>query len=583
MTPSSASASPNSVLNFTAKYRDPNGGDDIVDVYFAIAPANTTDSPSGAWEDAYCQSFEKSLINYVGAAYRKDAYYLTAANGTPGACSWDYYNSENKHNLVHTARISAVTYSVNGNDMDVNFSVEFYPNYTQGSYNIYMMARDSVGNGSCAVSGTLDGSFCWKNVGTFNIASGQVCGNLIREGTEECELAIHCACWEDCIACGCQRLPNLTGCDYFDNCVGPTCNFADPTAGGDCWTDDPSLITRAGVQEACPDASHSCHVAMTGCSGQLAGPLPKTPPILTLSNGTDSVNSSGLVGYWRLEAFNSNNITEDYSGYGNNGIGGNFQTDPASVTAGKFGNAVEFDGVDDYINIGNVLNTSQTSFTVEAWAKPNMPNATAWENAIVRDIGGIDGTPVILAFTLYQGNGLAGIYGNPSFGLCLWNTTGGGACAGTNKTGMYDQWHHVVGVYNKTNSSVHIYINGTQYGANPYYGIVNDTISPASINIYGVRAFNGTIDEVRIWNRALSPAEIAMLYEFKTQTGGTISYSEPNAWDSDLAYKFYRNTNLIPTPPNSDSPSDGYYYYIVNTTGGANYTRGALLVPVRVG
>ena len=44
---------------------------------------------------------------------------------------------------------------------------------------------------------------------------------------------------------------------------------------------------------------------------------------------------------------------------------------PNYTTAGKFGGAYEFDGVDDYIGFGDVLNMGTDNFTITAWIYPN--------------------------------------------------------------------------------------------------------------------------------------------------------------------------------------------------------------------
>jgi len=97
-------------------------------------------------------------------------------------------------------------------------------------------------------------------------------------------------------------------------------------------------------------------------------PGAKANSILVMSNNTASVNTSGLVGYWRFEEGVGTTV-KDSSGYGNNGILEN--SDGDEWVEGRFGQALEFDGSDDYVDCGNdsSLNTPD-AITIEAWIKP---------------------------------------------------------------------------------------------------------------------------------------------------------------------------------------------------------------------
>ena len=91
-----------------------------------------------------------------------------------------------------------------------------------------------------------------------------------------------------------------------------------------------------------------------------------------LYNGIDI--SSGLVGYWKFDGTYETSYLKDYSGYGNDGIVINATW---NQTGGKIGGAYEFDGVDDYINVGSssVFNFQRTDkFSISYWINSNGSN-----------------------------------------------------------------------------------------------------------------------------------------------------------------------------------------------------------------
>ena len=207
--------------------------------------------------------------------------------------------------------------------------------------------------------------------------------------------------------------------------------------------------------------------------------------------------TEGLVGHWSFDE-GSGTSAYDLSGNGNTGTLYNSPT----WTTGKFGGALSFDGVNDYVRIVPAGSLSGT-FSVAAWAKPL--NATA---AMV-----IVGTryPIDQSFDMkfQAGNLIHGDIGNGS----AWITTG--ADTGFNyQTGV---WYHVVYVVTPTGYS--IYVNGNLAGSGTYASST-PLLYDSNHNIFvgqfggGGDYFNGSIDDVRIYNRALSADEISDLYAY---------------------------------------------------------------------
>jgi len=209
--------------------------------------------------------------------------------------------------------------------------------------------------------------------------------------------------------------------------------------------------------------------------------------------GTQTLGLRGLV-LWLKFNEGSGNIAYDSSFYNNHGtIYG------ATWTDGKFGKALSFDGVDDYVDCGNDESLYITdTITVEAWVKPAAEWLKNEEQHVVTDhfnnIGWSlefwNGVPYF--YFIYGANWEEGHY-----------TVCGPEVLQTNR------WYHMVGTYDKYAKKLRIYINGELVGEKNTDGEAINTTGEVWINN---KKFNGIIDEVRIYNRALSENEIKMLY-----------------------------------------------------------------------
>jgi parallel beta-helix repeat protein len=254
--------------------------------------------------------------------------------------------------------------------------------------------------------------------------------------------------------------------------------------------------------------------------------IEKAKPVLIMSNATAEVNTSGLVGYWRFEEGVGTDV-RDSSGWDNNGTlknktsscGG---TACPSWTSERFGNALEFDGVGDYVETG-LTSVNNQSFTLSAWI--NWNNKSESSNILSKPY---------FASLLVRGDA------NPKYRLSVRLYPTGD---------IYDNipmpfgWHHVA--YTYTVGSQKLYRDGIEVGSTSYSDSSGTNANPFYIGNYdpGRYSFNGTIDEVRIWNRSLTADEIKELYEsrvsYGTQTNFTLS--EQNTGDTDVYYDFFRN------------------------------------------
>ncbi|MFM9946113.1 MAG: LamG-like jellyroll fold domain-containing protein [Bacteroidia bacterium] len=170
---------------------------------------------------------------------------------------------------------------------------------------------------------------------------------------------------------------------------------------------------------------------------------------------------------------------------------------PGSLTA------IELDGTDDYVAIpdNSALNPS-AKITVEAWIKADAYASTNYGNSILCKHGWATGNK---GYVLRCGdNGRAGF--NIANASGTWVETFSPQIM---KTGI---WYHVAGVFN--GDSVLIFINGNLEASTVYSGTMSPStglapkIGDLAYSVGGTRYFKGQIDEVRVWNTALTKATI---------------------------------------------------------------------------
>jgi hypothetical protein len=217
--------------------------------------------------------------------------------------------------------------------------------------------------------------------------------------------------------------------------------------------------------------------------------------------------SQGLVGWWTMDgadtSLNNSSIRTalDRSGSNYHAKSGSAAVSPQS-TLGKIGQSLEFDGSSDTMLADAASLGQTTSRTISAWVYPKSfgPGALA---GIVERVGGViewgfglDNTGTTNGLTFYQ------------------NCTGPMQVFAANSITL-NKWQHVLVTYTGgcANTSVTFYVDGvakTRSGASGSGSPTDDNglsfeISSDSSDQY---CFDGRIDDVRVYNRALTPAEI---------------------------------------------------------------------------
>jgi hypothetical protein len=185
----------------------------------------------------------------------------------------------------------------------------------------------------------------------------------------------------------------------------------------------------------------------------------------------------------------------DRSGFGNYGYGETTST----IVAGKIRQAVSFNGTSNYINLYNPSSLQPANITVASWFK-----TTGNTGVIIRKgAGGY-------ALEIGDGNGIcSGANGKIEFWIYNGTTY---YCAVSSATYNDNQWHQATGSFD--GSSVKIYVDGVLITTTN----ITTSISYSAGGIFigrdsgGSIYWNGSLDDARIYNYALSAQEVANLY-----------------------------------------------------------------------
>src|SRR3989344_1283684 len=192
---------------------------------------------------------------------------------------------------------------------------------------------------------------------------------------------------------------------------------------------------------------------------------------------------SGLIAYWNFDEV-SGNSAADSSG---NGKTATLVNGPTFTSSGKIGNAISFDGTNDYATVS--VQTPST-YTISMWIYPT--KNSGYQSLVAQD-----------------GNYALQYYADTSHTDFWYAPTDYYGSANV----PVNTWTHFIFVNN--NSAVTIYVNGQQDGSfstsAPGMNIINIGRDPNG------QYYGGRIDDLRVFNRVVSPSEIQELYSY---TGG---------------------------------------------------------------
>jgi len=220
---------------------------------------------------------------------------------------------------------------------------------------------------------------------------------------------------------------------------------------------------------------------------------------------TGKTLSSGLVGYWRMDEASGN--PSDSSGVGTTLT--NVST--TAFVSGKYAKAADPDGAADYFYAADNASLSIAGdLTVSAWINPDTVSAGSYDIAGKWDyISSADHQ----SYLLQQSGDEIVMYIDSINSYVTTDAVNMTAAGG---------WYHVVATYKAASATVSVFVNGqpvaaTTTGTIPT-SIGDDTdrfhIGAEDSSTTTNNFYNGQIDEARVYNRALSSAEVSQLYNF---------------------------------------------------------------------
>lgn len=306
---------------------------------------------------------------------------------------------------------------------------------------------------------------------------------------------------------------------YFQpNAAGTGYNQYDATGTTYQWRSNGVPIANAtniaySIADVPLSANNSSYTLVV--SNRFSGAVTSAPPaVLTVSTFTPTTD---LVGWWKLSDGSGTNLV-DSSGYGDTGFMTNFPGNNSEWVAGLDGaDALNFANADGNADNGVLvpdapqLNFSNNlAFTLAAWIRSSTANQTNGAGLITKGSGN----------------------GGEAFDLDLYGTahrffvrSSSAAVTAINTTIVppLNEWEHVVATYDGNAGNMALYINGVLASNLSVAGSLLPTAYPVSIgartasstNIWGPTydfPFQGEMQDVRIYNVALDPSDVATVY-----------------------------------------------------------------------
>jgi hypothetical protein len=253
-------------------------------------------------------------------------------------------------------------------------------------------------------------------------------------------------------------------------------------------------------------------------------------PVWSFTTWPDTpITDPNLAGWWKfdLDENSGGSKTFDSSGHNRHGT---LHGSPAYAT-GIFDDAISLDGIDDWVRVGSVGISGRAPRTIAGWVKVNDTNIPA-------------------------GGTIFGFAGNE--GYRLFNISLSAAPAGTNyyTLNIYQQtwnivpidteWHYFAATYTPDGNTIKLYNNGSEVNSIAYGLNTIDEVRMGESAVNANNYFPGIIDDVRIYNKVLTEAEIGRIM------GSTSAY---NPHPGDGATGVPRALTLLTWAPGLDANS----------------------------
>ncbi|MBN2269174.1 MAG: lamin tail domain-containing protein [Sedimentisphaerales bacterium] len=249
---------------------------------------------------------------------------------------------------------------------------------------------------------------------------------------------------------------------------------------------------------------------------------------LTIRDPSNSVAyawDNRLAAYWKLDDGSGTTAT-DSVGDSDGILHGN-----AAWTFGRINGAISFDGAGDYVSFSSLATLAGDNLTVQAWVRMN-DSASFYVN------------PIVMQHTLLsEGYRLQVFEDRPTFSIMA-VPRGITIRVESPDTITRNQWHHIAGTNN--GSELKIYVDGEFKGSvssSGYTGVEHEGY--IGYDYAGVAYWNGLIDDVRVYDRALSE------YELSAMSDSTERWNAKDSWRPSaypLGSPGWDDSGIVPNP-----------------------------------